>query len=252
MCDCQPRLIADKFITKKNSKNYGRYFYTCKRPKTKECGFFLWEDDAVAREPNTPRGVDPPQSVSKQTKLEYFGRYHRKDAHAAKLQQPEQSPSRSSAHAPTDRPRHHPRQPPPETPRKTIKTHYGDTPSKKIQRELKDMNFDDDDDDDDDPFAPPAPSLKPKMLFPGHGLPSPEVTSASKIGIQASPSIGDATKAGDLANEFFKRWNRLTWSRVQQPKKHSTKCAPVNRRNGMALKREEISRELRSRAKTKG
>ena len=33
--------------------NKGRWFYTCQEPKDQSCGFFLWDDDAKAREMKT-------------------------------------------------------------------------------------------------------------------------------------------------------------------------------------------------------
>jgi hypothetical protein len=51
-CDCQPRLPADHFQTKKEGKNKGRWFYRCQKRNSDEgaCNFFLWEDDARVRE----------------------------------------------------------------------------------------------------------------------------------------------------------------------------------------------------------
>lgn len=49
-CDCDPRLPAEKFQTKNGGKNHGRWFLTCQKGKPKNCGFFLWSDDAKVRE----------------------------------------------------------------------------------------------------------------------------------------------------------------------------------------------------------
>ena len=49
-CDCEPRMPAEKFQTKKEGKNHGRWFYTCQKAQHKRCNFFLWEDDAKIRE----------------------------------------------------------------------------------------------------------------------------------------------------------------------------------------------------------
>lgn len=49
-CDCETRLPAEKFQVKNGGKNHGRWFYTCQRPQTKRCSFFLWSDDAKVRE----------------------------------------------------------------------------------------------------------------------------------------------------------------------------------------------------------
>ncbi|KAI9798942.1 MAG: hypothetical protein M1833_004295 [Piccolia ochrophora] len=49
-CNCDPRLPADHFLTKNGGKNHGRWFYTCQQPQPKRCNFFLWADDAKARE----------------------------------------------------------------------------------------------------------------------------------------------------------------------------------------------------------
>lgn len=48
--DCDPPLPATSFETKKQGRNFGRWFYTCQRPQSARCGFFLWKDDAQARE----------------------------------------------------------------------------------------------------------------------------------------------------------------------------------------------------------
>ncbi|KIW64976.1 hypothetical protein PV04_07270 [Phialophora macrospora] len=80
LCDCEPRLPADKFQTKKGTKNHGRWFYTCQKPQHKRCGFFLWTDQAKIREeaavlsnthsePNVPITPKTPQ---KQTSIAAF------------------------------------------------------------------------------------------------------------------------------------------------------------------------------------
>lgn len=48
--DCNPRVPALSFAVKKEGANKGRIFYTCQKEKNLACGFFLWRDDAVARE----------------------------------------------------------------------------------------------------------------------------------------------------------------------------------------------------------
>lgn len=78
-CDCENRMPADKFQTKKAGKNHGRWFYTCQKSQTNRCGFFLWEDEAKVREegavlsnsrseptsPQTPRRTAPPTRQAK-------------------------------------------------------------------------------------------------------------------------------------------------------------------------------------------
>ncbi|KAK0735015.1 hypothetical protein B0T26DRAFT_690530 [Lasiosphaeria miniovina] len=50
-CNCDPRLLASRFQTKKAGKNRGRWFFTCQRgPSEEQCDFFLWEDAAHERE----------------------------------------------------------------------------------------------------------------------------------------------------------------------------------------------------------
>lgn len=49
-CDCTPRLPAEHFKVKKESKNQGRWFYTCQNQEPQRCGFFLWDEDAKLRE----------------------------------------------------------------------------------------------------------------------------------------------------------------------------------------------------------
>ncbi|KAI9838657.1 MAG: hypothetical protein M1819_004971 [Sarea resinae] len=49
LCNCEPRLPADKFQTKNGGKNHGRWFYTCQKPQHVRCNFFLWEDEAQLR-----------------------------------------------------------------------------------------------------------------------------------------------------------------------------------------------------------
>jgi len=49
-CDCTPRLPAEHFKVKKESKNQGRWFYTCQNQEPQRCGFFLWDEDAKVRE----------------------------------------------------------------------------------------------------------------------------------------------------------------------------------------------------------
>ena len=50
LCDCTPRLPAEHFKVKKESKNQGRWFYTCQNGEGRRCGFFLWDEDAQPRE----------------------------------------------------------------------------------------------------------------------------------------------------------------------------------------------------------
>lgn len=47
LCDCNPRLPALYLQVKKESANKGKWFYTCQGRK---CKFFLWADEAKARE----------------------------------------------------------------------------------------------------------------------------------------------------------------------------------------------------------
>jgi hypothetical protein len=49
-CDCTPRLPAEHFKVKKESKNKGRWFYTCQNQEPQRCAFFLWDEDAKLRE----------------------------------------------------------------------------------------------------------------------------------------------------------------------------------------------------------
>ncbi|KAL2000403.1 hypothetical protein VTN02DRAFT_3168 [Thermoascus thermophilus] len=49
-CNCDPRLPAAYFETKKPGKNQGKWFYTCQKPQGERCNFFLWADDAKVRE----------------------------------------------------------------------------------------------------------------------------------------------------------------------------------------------------------
>ncbi|KAI1499147.1 hypothetical protein F5X99DRAFT_292849 [Biscogniauxia marginata] len=51
-CNCQPRLPAVQFTARRDTKNRGRTFYTCQleRGKGNKCDFFLWSEDARARE----------------------------------------------------------------------------------------------------------------------------------------------------------------------------------------------------------
>jgi LysM repeat protein len=49
-CECKPRLPAEHFKVKKETKNKGRWFYTCQNQAEKRCDFFLWHEDAKLRE----------------------------------------------------------------------------------------------------------------------------------------------------------------------------------------------------------
>jgi len=49
-CECKPRLPAEHFKVKKETKNKGRWFYTCQNQAEKRCDFFLWDEDAKLRE----------------------------------------------------------------------------------------------------------------------------------------------------------------------------------------------------------
>ncbi|KAK3694270.1 hypothetical protein B0T22DRAFT_66287 [Podospora appendiculata] len=49
-CDCDPPMPAVHLQTKKAGANKGRWFFTCQQQCGAQCGFFLWEDAAQARE----------------------------------------------------------------------------------------------------------------------------------------------------------------------------------------------------------
>ncbi|KLU91139.1 hypothetical protein MAPG_09662, partial [Magnaporthiopsis poae ATCC 64411] len=49
-CDCTPRTQAAIRTVQKDGKNKGRKFWTCAQERRDQCGFFLWDDDARARE----------------------------------------------------------------------------------------------------------------------------------------------------------------------------------------------------------
>ncbi|KAI9790150.1 MAG: hypothetical protein M1816_005350 [Peltula sp. TS41687] len=49
-CNCTPRLPANRFQTRKQGPNHGRWFYTCQKAQSERCNFFLWDDDAKMRE----------------------------------------------------------------------------------------------------------------------------------------------------------------------------------------------------------
>ncbi|KAI0482208.1 hypothetical protein GGR56DRAFT_684776 [Xylariaceae sp. FL0804] len=51
-CNCQPRLPALLLTVKREGENRGRAFYRCKnsRDQKNQCDFFLWSEDARARE----------------------------------------------------------------------------------------------------------------------------------------------------------------------------------------------------------
>lgn len=81
-CNCDPRLPAQHFQTKNGGKNHGRWFYTCQKAQPKRCDFFLWDDEAKAREaaavlnnsrteptksPQTPSKSSPYAPITPQT-----------------------------------------------------------------------------------------------------------------------------------------------------------------------------------------
>ncbi|KAL2144775.1 hypothetical protein VTI28DRAFT_8537 [Corynascus sepedonium] len=49
-CACEPALHAAFLQVKKEGNNKGRWFYTCQKPRGEQCGFFMWENVAKARE----------------------------------------------------------------------------------------------------------------------------------------------------------------------------------------------------------
>ncbi|KAI1640325.1 hypothetical protein F4809DRAFT_481558 [Biscogniauxia mediterranea] len=53
-CNCRPRLPAHQFTVKRDTENRGRTFYTCQHERGKEnkCDFWLWAEEARARETN--------------------------------------------------------------------------------------------------------------------------------------------------------------------------------------------------------
>ncbi|KAJ9615187.1 hypothetical protein H2200_001261 [Cladophialophora chaetospira] len=79
LCECEPRLPANKFRSTK-PKSYGKWFYTCQKPQHKRCDFFLWTDDAKIREEGAvlansrsePEALVPPKTPRKQTTIGAF------------------------------------------------------------------------------------------------------------------------------------------------------------------------------------
>jgi hypothetical protein len=80
--NCDPRMPALQLQVKRETPNKGRMFYTCQkdRKKSNKCNFFLWTEDARAREvgavlsnsrsePQTPTTQRRPPSSMKQTTL---------------------------------------------------------------------------------------------------------------------------------------------------------------------------------------
>ncbi|KAK4251256.1 hypothetical protein C7999DRAFT_28288 [Corynascus novoguineensis] len=49
-CACDPAPHAAFLQVKKEGNNKGRWFYTCQKPREEQCGFFMWENVAKARE----------------------------------------------------------------------------------------------------------------------------------------------------------------------------------------------------------
>ncbi|KAI9885528.1 MAG: hypothetical protein M1823_002667 [Watsoniomyces obsoletus] len=50
LSNCPTRLPALHLETKKGGPNHGKWFYKCQKPQHEQCKFFLWEQDAKARE----------------------------------------------------------------------------------------------------------------------------------------------------------------------------------------------------------
>ncbi|TDZ73111.1 hypothetical protein CTRI78_v001396 [Colletotrichum trifolii] len=48
-CNCEPRGLASYLRVAKNTKNKGRFFYTCPKGRKGGCDFFLWSEDAENR-----------------------------------------------------------------------------------------------------------------------------------------------------------------------------------------------------------
>ncbi|KAH9879101.1 hypothetical protein J1614_002536 [Plenodomus biglobosus] len=71
-CDCNPRQPAIHFETKKAGPNQGRWFRSCQKQDGARCAFFLWDDQAQAREQaalmnnsRTEPTLNPPTTPSK-------------------------------------------------------------------------------------------------------------------------------------------------------------------------------------------
>jgi hypothetical protein len=70
--NCQERQEAKHLQVQKRNRNRGRWFYTCPTRRG-GCDFFLWEDDAKARETMTPI-VSPPQEPRTESRDSYLRR----------------------------------------------------------------------------------------------------------------------------------------------------------------------------------
>lgn len=65
--NCEPRRPARMFTVRGRSRNSGRSFYTCqkKRSEVEECDFFLWTDEAQAREKIEDTSNQPSAKMTK-------------------------------------------------------------------------------------------------------------------------------------------------------------------------------------------
>ena len=146
--NCEPRLPAAHFQVKKESKNQGRWFYTCQRPKDEGCGFFLWDDDAVGREMRAvinnsrtePDGLRTPADSKREKKVAEPSSGHNRVQDLGKANEDEFGEFPLSAEdveeiaERTEQPELRPT-PHPETPRKATKTDPFMTPGSKRKRE---------------------------------------------------------------------------------------------------------------------
>ncbi|KAL9581872.1 MAG: hypothetical protein Q9212_003633 [Teloschistes hypoglaucus] len=177
LCNCAPRLPAQRFQTKNGGKNHGRWFYTCQQAQPKRCNFFLWDDEAKPREAaavlnnsRTEPGQNPqtptkPSTITSSYGLQtpYTGYGSDRQDPARPLQSTPSKPSSvrqnvtdtQSTSATEDEFYDWPASddedvlkeldqvsstgtmPPPETPRKAMKTGSFTTPAKRLFSEMK-------------------------------------------------------------------------------------------------------------------
>ncbi|KAI1612117.1 hypothetical protein EDD36DRAFT_275202 [Exophiala viscosa] len=216
LCDCEPRMPADKFQTKNGGKNHGRWFYTCQKPQHKRCSFFLWTDDAKVREeaavlgnsrsepiaqPKTPEKAKmttmPPTPdtrgsritsgkkdtgiESRQENEEHDASFDWSSSNDEALLEAEKEVLGEAALF--------------ETPKKAARTNLMTSPGKRLFDEMaKPSNFSDNAWPlSDDVFTTPSTSHKSS----GNGLLSPTRTPAKELSQQSGPKLTPSTLASE-------------------------------------------------------
>ncbi|KAH8593636.1 hypothetical protein B0O99DRAFT_207186 [Bisporella sp. PMI_857] len=171
-CNCNPRLPAAIFEAKKETKNKGRWFYTCQRS---QCKMFLWRDSAIAREKQAvlDNTRSEPEPARKQTITHGTSNLEEEEDEFGLSQEDEASLTAAAVSLEEAAPSS-----PPETPRKVAKFDPFTTPGSKRKRDADGLPTPQTQNEPSNVFISPTKARLKGLMWDGneHGMRSPSAT----------------------------------------------------------------------------